>query len=110
MAVRQGSPQAQRIPDALLIPESFKGPKGKGSIIDRVARVCDLAEPLLAVDRAKGERAYIRPPLFPGQKMFVTKSLDDTMLFPQGERHGGKPRYTWIKQDDGIELGYLVEG
>jgi hypothetical protein len=99
-----------RVPDALLVPESFKGPRGKGNVTDRVARVCALAEPLLGVDRTKGERAYIRPPLLPGQKMFITKGLEDTILFPHGQRLGGKSRYVWVKRDDGIELGYLVEG
>ena len=92
-----------KLPDALMIPEGLK----TGSrMSDRVASVGDIAEPLLGVDRAQGERAYIR--IQPGGRLFVTKDVHDTILFPKGHDRDGRPRYRWQKQEDGIELGYLI--
>ena len=43
--------------DAIWLPESIK----RGArLIDRIAAVAAVAEPLLEVDRTVGERAYIR--------------------------------------------------
>jgi hypothetical protein len=95
----------QRIPDALMLSE---GRKQGSRMVDRVASIADIAEPLLAVDRTRGERAYIR--LQGNGKLFVTKSMFDTILFPKDHERDGKPRYRWEKQPDGSEYGYLVEG
>ena len=48
-----------KTPDALMLPETSK----RGArMVDRVASIADIAEPLLEVDRERGERAYIRTP------------------------------------------------
>lgn len=91
-----------RIPDALMLPEDRK--RGE-RMVDRVASICDIAEPLLAVDRARGERAYVR--LQGNGKLFVTKSIHDTILFPKGHAREGQPRYRWVQRSDGAEFGYL---
>ncbi|MGO9463082.1 MAG: hypothetical protein ACLQIB_04385 [Isosphaeraceae bacterium] len=93
----------QKIPDALMIPE---GLKTGARMSDRVASVADIAEPLLLVDRARGERAYIR--IQPGGRLFVTRDVHDTILFPRGHERDGRPRYNWVPQRNGMEYGYLV--
>ncbi len=94
----------QKIPDALMIPERLKT---GARMSDRVASVVDIAEPLLLVDRSQGERAYFR--IQPGGRLFVTKDVQDTILFPKGHERDGRPRYNWVTGEDGIERGFLVE-
>jgi hypothetical protein len=90
-------------PDALMLPEDRKS----GSrMVDRVTSIADIAEPLLEVDRARGERAYIR--LQGNGKLFVSKSIFDTIFFPKDHQRDGQPRYRWDLQPDGAEFGYLV--
>jgi hypothetical protein len=92
-----------RKPDALMLAEDRK----YGSrMVDRVASIADIAEPLLEVDRARGERAYIR--LQGNGKLFVSKSIFDTLFFPKDHERDGQPRYRWQLQPDGAEFGYLV--
>jgi hypothetical protein len=91
------------IPDALMIPESLKS---GARMSDRVASIAELAEPLLVVNRSKGERAYVR--IQPGGRLFVTKDVRDTILFPRNHHRCGQPRYHWATGDDGIDRGYLV--
>ena len=95
-------PKPNRTPDALMLPESAK----KGTrMVDRVASIADVAEPLLAVDRNKGERGYIR--LMGNGMLFITKSVHDTIKFPTAHPRDGQPRYRWVLQCDGSEFGYL---
>ncbi len=75
-------------------------------MVDRVSSIADIAEPLLNVDRTRGERAYIR--LQGNGKLFVTKSIFDTILFAKDHGRDGQPRYRWEVQPDGAEFGYLV--
>jgi hypothetical protein len=91
------------VPDALMLPE---GRKQGTRMVDRVASIADIAERFLEVDRARGERAYIR--LQGNGKLFVSKSIFDTILFPKDHQRDGQPRYRWELQPDGAELGYLV--
>jgi hypothetical protein len=94
---------ANKIPDALMLPEDRK----RGArMIDRVASIADIAEPILEVDRAGGERAYIR--LQGNGKLFISKSIVDTIFFPRDHAREGQPRYRWELQPDGSEFGYLV--
>jgi hypothetical protein len=91
-------------PDALWVPESEKS----GSrIFDRVGSVSRTAERLLEVDRAKGERAYIRKQ--PHGRLFITRDPTDTIFFPTGHLRSGQPRYRWTRRADEIEVGHLVE-
>jgi hypothetical protein len=90
-------------PDALMLPEDRK----RGArMVDRVASIADIAEPVLKVDRTQGEHAYIR--LQGNGKLFVSKSTLDTILFPKGHPRDGQPRYLWELQSDGSEFGYLI--
>lgn len=92
-------------PDALLVPASMR--KGE-RVFERVASICDVAEPLLEIDRAAGERAWIRTQ--PNGTLFVTRDPFDTLNFPRDHPHHGRPRYHWGRpRRDGITLGYLVE-
>ena len=92
-------------PDALRMPESLKS----GSrIFDRVRSICRIAEPLLQVNYPAGERAYIRK--MPHSRLFITRDPADTLLFPTGHPKSGQQRYRWLRQPDGTELGYLLEG
>jgi hypothetical protein len=94
----------EKTPDALMIPEAKKT---GARMSDRVASVADIAEPLLLVDRSSGERAYIR--IQPGGRLFVSKDVHDTILFPKGHRRDGQPRYNWVSQENGMEFGYLLK-
>ena len=90
-------------PDALMLPEDRK----RGTrMVDRVASIADIAEPVLDVDRTRGERAYIR--LQGHGKLFISKSTFDTILFPKDHPRDGQPRYRWELQPDGAEFGYLI--
>jgi hypothetical protein len=101
-------PDAPRLPaDALYIPEALK--RGD-NVIERTASVARVADELLGVDLAAGERSYIRLPLPGEQRMFVTKSLADSINFPRDHKRSGRARYRWVPYRDGIELGYLKEG
>ena len=86
-----------------MLPE---GRKHGTRMVDRVASILDIAEPILGVDRARGERAYIR--IQGNGKLFISKSVFDTILFPRDHERDGQPRYRWELQCDGAELGYLV--
>ncbi len=91
-------------PDALLLPEAWK--KGQTQL-DRIDSILAVAEPLLNVDRSRGQRAYIRRQ--PGGRLFVTADPLDTLQFPVGNDREGKPRYHWVPQPDGSEHGFLVQ-
>ena len=81
-AKQQTTDNGQRttgVPDAIMLPEDRK----RGArMIERVASIADIAEPTLAVNHAAGERAYIR--LQGNGKLFISKSIVDTILFPKG--------------------------
>lgn len=91
-------------PDALLLPESWKTGQSQ---LDRIDSILAIAEPLLGVDRAAGQRAYIRRQ--PGGRLFVTADPADTLRFPLGHPREGNPRYRWAPRPDGSEHGFLVE-
>lgn len=93
-----------RIPDAVLIPEDRKSGT---RMSDRAASILAIAEPLLQVDRSRGQKGYIR--IQPQGRLFVTRDPRDTLLFPTGHPCAGQPRYDWVSLSDGIELGYLRE-
>jgi hypothetical protein len=91
-------------PDALMLSSNQK----RGArLADRVASIAEFAEPILGVDRAAGERAWIRQQ--PHGQLFITRDLADTICFPRDNRLSGQPRYRWEKQLDGSEWGYLLE-
>lgn len=91
------------VPDAILVPEKLK--RGR-TLIERIHSVLDIAEPILGVDRAGGERAYVRRQGDGG--LFITRSPADTMFWPLESPLRGRPRYCWIPGGDGIRRGYLV--
>jgi len=98
-----------RRPDALWIPDRLK--RGK-RFPDRVRSILAIAEPILGIDRAKGESAQMR---LPGPqdrgRCLVTPSAGDTLYFAKTHPRSGEPRYRWDPPDArGIERGYLVEG
>jgi hypothetical protein len=90
------------VPDALFIRESLK--RG-ATLYERMNSILDIAEPILAVDRAKGERAYIRRQ---GDGwLFVTRDSRDSIGFALNTPLRGRPRYDWVLGADGIKRGYL---
>lgn len=91
-------------PDALLLPEAWKTGQSQ---LDRIDSILAIAEPLLNLDRAAGQKAYIRRQ--PGGRLFVTADPTDTLRFPLGHPREGNPRYRWVARDDGSEHGFLVE-
>lgn len=94
---------ASAVPDALCIPERLK--QGR-TLWERMNSILDLAEPLLNVDRGRGDRAYIRRQ---GDGwLFVTRDPEDTLYFPLHTPLRGRPRYRWLDAPDGIRRGYLV--
>jgi hypothetical protein len=95
------------VPDALSIPGRYKRGRTLG---ERVDSILAIAEPLLGVDRAAGQRAYIRQQgCGPAIWMFVTRSPDDTLYGPTHSPFRGRPRYDWIDRPDGIRIGYLKD-
>jgi hypothetical protein len=92
-------------PDALMmnIQSQIKGSRSA----DRAASVCDIAEPLLGVDKANGEHAWIRQQ--PHGVLFVTRDIYDTINFPQDHPKSGQPRYQWEPESNGIRRGFLVD-
>jgi hypothetical protein len=91
------------IPDALFIPERMK--RGR-TLCERIDSILEVTEPMLGVDRARGDRAYIRRQ---GDGwLFVTRDPEDTIYFPLNTPLRGRPRYQWIDGADGIRRGYLV--
>lgn len=91
------------IPDALFVPEAVK--RGR-TLFERIESILAIAEPILGVDRARGDRAYIRRQ---GDGwLFVTRDPQDTIYFPLDSPLRGRPRYRWIDGMDGIRRGYLV--
>jgi hypothetical protein len=94
--------QDPRVPDALFVPESMK--RGR-TLWDRMNSILDIAEPMLGVDRSKGDRAYIRRQ---GDGwLFITKDPEDTIDYPLRTPLQRRPRYVWIDGLDGIRRGYL---
>lgn len=89
--------------DALIIPESWK--RGETQL-DRIDSILQIAEPLLGVDRSRGEKAYIRRQ--PGGKLFITANPQDTLSFPVDHPLQGRPRYGWTPHPDGTERGTLT--
>jgi hypothetical protein len=90
-------------PDALIISAATK----RGDrLIDRVASIVAVAEPLLGVVRTAGERAWIRQQ--PHGQLFITRDPADTIAFPRDHRLSGQPRYRWETQADGSQRGWLV--
>lgn len=89
--------------DALFIPESWK--RGETQL-DRIDSILQVAEPLLGVDRSRGQKAYIRRQ--PGGRLFITADPGDTLSFPVGHPLQGRARYGWTTHPDGTERGTLV--
>ena len=97
------NPEPFMHPDALM----FSSAQKRGArLVDRVASIAAMAEPLLGIDRAAGERAWIRQQ--PHGRLFITRDPADTICFPREHRLSGQPRYRWEKQPDGSEWGWLV--
>ena len=90
-------------PDALMMPESLK--RG-GRSIDRINSVLDVAEPILGIDRAAGQRAYIRRQ--PGHRLFVTADPADTLKVPSDRPGAGLPCYRWEARGD-LEYGWRID-
>lgn len=90
------------IPDALVLPYAVgDGPKlSPIPNLDKVNRICDVAEPILGVDRSKGEHAYIRNQR-ETRTYFITRSPHDSL-----QDADGKPRYRWESVGD-YQYGYL---
>jgi hypothetical protein len=90
-------------PDALFIPERLK--QGR-TWYERMNSILDIAEPLLGVDRTRGDRAYIRRQ---GDGwLFVTRDPEDTIYFSLSTPFRGRARYQWLDRADGIRQGHLV--
>jgi hypothetical protein len=96
-----------RRPHALMIPSSMKSGT---RFADRVSSICDIAEPLLGLDRKKGQTAMVRflPPA--GEVCFVTGDINDTINFPKTHSRTDTPRYRWETQPNGIRFGFKVDG
>lgn len=94
-----------RFPDALILSTAAK----QGArMVDRVARICEIAEPILGVDRAAGQHAWIRRTMQTGV-LFITRDPADTMLFPRDHPRSGQDRYRWEIASNQMQYGWLVE-
>jgi hypothetical protein len=93
------------VADALMFPEAWKTGETQ---LDRIDSILAIAEPLLGLDRGRGEKAYIRRQ--PGGRLFITGDAHDTLQFPVGHPREGTHRYRWTVKPDGSEHGLLIEG
>lgn len=92
-------------PDAVILPAAFKT---GARVVHRLKSILKVAEPILEVDRAAGERAWIRRQ--PDLTLFVTRDVADSLLFRTGHDREGESRYKWTPQPDGSQIGVLVDG
>ena len=90
-------------PDALIFPESARSGR---SMHERVIALSKRAESILGIDYEAGGRAYVRQATV--GRIFVTSDPHDTMYFPIGSERAGEARYRWSKNDDGVEVGFLI--
>jgi hypothetical protein len=90
--------------DALLIPVRYRLGRTQ---LERIRSIDRIADPLLGVDRDRGESAWIRTVPIDGY-LFVTKDGDDTLYFSLNSPLRGLPRYRWLDGADGIRRGHLV--
>lgn len=98
------APESQRA-DAVRIPLNWKPSTGDYLAIGLwLAR--KMSE-LLQCDKSNGETAHVRQQV---DHWFATRHIHDTIFFPNTHHRARQPRYRWVKQDDGVELGYLVAG
>lgn len=99
-------PTESRTPDAVLIPDKWKG---AGNALERGFALFRHAERLLDVDPTSStEKVHVRI-AGGGGHMFCTKSPSDTMFFPIGHHREGQARYHWERQDDESVLGFYVD-
>lgn len=91
-------------PDAVILPTRCA--MGAHSL-ERATHVSEVAENILGVNRAVGERAHCF--IQHTGVFFCTKSLADTIAFPKGHKWEGHPRYNWVAKEDGSSYGYLVK-
>jgi hypothetical protein len=97
--------------DAAYVPGSLR----RGDTVhERLRSILAIAEPILGVDRAAGERGWVRvikstDARRPDPWLFVTRDPNDTLLFPVAAppHLAQKPRYDWVEGPSGIRLGYL---
>ena len=68
-------------------------------LADRVASIVSITEPILGVDRAAGERAWIRQQ--PHGQLFITRDPADTIITPRDHPLSGQPRYRWKSSPKG---------
>jgi hypothetical protein len=100
-----GRPDAVKLPATARFTAAGEGPS---TLRDRVVAVSEIAEPLLQIDKSKGERAYIRRMPNNGP-LFITRDTADTLYFVIGHPMAGQERYRWEPQGDDIFVGYLIE-
>ncbi len=94
-------------PDAVI----FHGPDGLAAsefwTRDNWEPLHGMAEQMLAIDREKGEKAWIRTQSIAQGLFFATRDQCDTMFFPKDHPLAGQPRYDWIERIDGTAVGTL---
>ncbi len=90
-------------PDAIMMPATMKAGRNR---FEKTYSVSRIAEPILEVDYAAGERAWIKAQA--GDWLFITKNREDTIYMSDRSGAGGRPRYEWIPRGDGIRFGYLT--
>ena len=85
------------VPDAIQAPIGYAG---AGNASTRLGRLQGEFAPLLQTSRV-----FVR---HQGSSHFVSRSPDDTLLFPQADARSGQPRYEWTDRGDGVALGRLI--
>lgn len=93
--------------DAILIEKSIKTGATK---YERLDSTMNFAEPLLGLDRAKGQIGYLRA--MPGGSEFITASPLCTINYPTDDPQGRTgPRYNWSQHpsNPNVYLGYLKD-
>jgi hypothetical protein len=104
-AIQPSPAQPTGRPDAIKFPTGWSPPAGvRFDGVSRADKLLNFFEPILG--GGPGKPGHIRQ-LAGGPIHMVTLSTEDTVNFPTGHPMEKFPRYTWVRQPNGLEYGYL---
>lgn len=97
-----------KIPDIIRFPLDYAK---EAEAWDRLNHISNIAEPILQVDKDKGERCRCwtmeRPEKYAGA--YAIKDKVAQLRYPVGHPKYPQDRYEWHDAEDGIKYGYLKE-
>ena len=94
------SPGSNR-PDAVIFPRPSSGDLSG----DAKESAVEVAEQHLQC--GPHELAWVRDQV---RYLFATRDPGDSENFPADHEMSGKPRYYWVELDDGVKIGWRIDG